>query len=67
MIDVHELIDNVDEHDYGDWPEGPSAGELGDFALKAKDAMVEFVKRCEEGSIRSTYTYNKFKKILEME
>ena len=28
-------------------------------------AMQEFVNRCEEGSIRSVRTYNKFKDIIE--
>ena len=28
-------------------------------------AMQEFVTRCEEGSIRSVRTYNKFKDLLE--
>ena len=67
MIDIDMLIEKIDDHDYGDWPEGPNAGDLGDFAHKAKSAMSEFVKRCEEGSVRSTYTYNLFKKVLEIE
>lgn len=29
-----------------------------------KEAMQEFVERCEKGEARSTYTYNKFKDIL---
>ena len=32
---------------------------------KLRRAMEEFVTRCEEGSIRSIRTYNKFKDILE--
>lgn len=66
MINVDRLIDDIDDHDYGEWPEGPSAGELGRFAKEAQEAMYEFVKRCDEGSIRSTRTYNKFKDVLRM-
>jgi len=29
-----------------------------------EEAMAEFVKRCDEGSVRSKYTYAKFKDIL---
>ena len=28
------------------------------------DAMQEFVDRVDKGEVRSTYTYNKFKKLL---
>ena len=32
---------------------------------KMRDAMERFTRRCEEGSIRSTRTYNEFKDILD--
>ena len=31
---------------------------------KLKQAMQEFVDRCEKGEIRSSYTYSKFKELL---
>ena len=42
--------------------------ELGELKLvsnKMRNAMERFTRRCEEGSIRSTRTYNEFKDILE--
>lgn len=33
--------------------------------LKLKEAMQEFVDRCDKGEIRSKYTYTKFKELLQ--
>lgn len=30
-----------------------------------KEAMQEFVNRCEKGEVRSKYTYSKFKELLK--
>jgi len=38
---------------------------LMDEIDRLRAAMQEFVDRCERGEVRSKYTYNKFKKLLE--
>ena len=63
---IQEMCDKIEDHDWGQWPEGPSIHELGYKALEMEEAMTEFVRRVEEGSIRSRKTYTKFKSILEM-
>ena len=67
MTKVQKMIDKIEDHDWGEWPEGPSYSKLSWFAKYAEEAMTEFVQRVDDGSIRSTYTYNKFKKILGMD
>lgn len=32
---------------------------------RLKEAMQEFVNRCEKGEVRSKYTYSKFKELLK--
>ena len=32
---------------------------------RMKEAMQEFVNRCEKGEVRSKYTYSKFKELLK--
>ena len=42
--------------------------DLGDALLeieRMKEAMQEFVNRCEKGEVRSKYTYSKFKELLK--
>lgn len=33
---------------------------------RLRDAMQEFVDRCERGEVRSKYTYDKFKRLLKI-
>jgi hypothetical protein len=37
---------------------------LFEYARRMESAMAEFVKRCDDGQVRSTYTYSLFKKTL---
>lgn len=67
MLDPDKMLDEIENHDYGERPEGPSTIRIQSYVRKSHAAMLEFVRRCEEGSIRSTYTYNLFKQILEIE
>ena len=36
-----------------------------DLFVEMREAMQEFVDRCERGEVLSKYTYAKFKEILE--
>lgn len=61
---VEAAILEIEEHDYGQWPEGPNLHTIETLAETMAEAMEEFVDRCDKGECRSTYTYNKFRKIL---
>ena len=39
--------------------------EENDIYFEMREAMQEFVNRCENGEVLSKYTYAKFKEILE--
>lgn len=63
---IQELIDKIEE--LGRYPSGDDPvhyqEELNAKALQMEAAMIHFVRRCELGQIRSTFTYNQFKDIL---
>lgn len=64
---IQELIDKIEELE--NYPDGPDQAEfyneeLQQKALQMEAAMIHFVRRCELGQIRSTFTYNQFKDIL---
>lgn len=42
-----------------------SSGYGDDVFIDMRDAMQEFIDRCENGEVLSKYTYAKFKEILE--
>ena len=63
---IQELIDKIEVLEGYPCDEDPQDvhEELQAKALQMEAAMIHFVRRCELGQIRSTFTYNQFKDIL---